>query len=30
MLVNDNTVEYNISQEKRNSHETIYDGAIGV
>jgi len=27
MLVNDNTAEYNVSQEKRNNHETIYDGA---
>jgi len=30
MLVNDNTVEYNVSQAKRNYHETIYNGAIGV
>jgi len=30
MLVNDNTPEYNVSQEKRNNHETIYDGAVGI
>ena len=30
MLVNDNTAEYNVSQEKRNYHETIHDGAIGM
>ena len=30
MLVNDNTAEYNVSQEKRNNHETNYDGAIGI
>ena len=30
MLVNDNTAEYNISQEKRNYHKTIYDGPIGI
>jgi len=23
-------VEYNVSKEKRNYHETIYDGAIGI
>jgi len=30
MLVNDNTADYNLSQEKRNYHETIYDGPIGT
>jgi len=30
MLVNDNTAQHNVSQEKRNNHETIYDGAIGI
>jgi len=32
MLVNDNyrAAEYNVSQEIRNCHETIYDGAIGI
>jgi len=30
MLVNDNTAEYNVSQEKRNYHATIYDGAVGI
>jgi len=30
MLVNDNTAEYNVSHEKRDHHETIYDGAIGI
>jgi len=30
MLVDDNTVEYNVSQEKTNYHETIYDGAIDI
>jgi len=29
MLVNDNIAEY-VSQEKRNYHETIHDGAIGM
>jgi len=29
MLVNDNTAEYNV-KKKRNYHETIYDGAIGI
>jgi len=29
MLVNDNTVDY-VSQEKKNYHDTIYDGAIGI
>jgi len=28
-LVNDNTAEYNL-KKKRNYHETIYDGAIGI
>jgi len=23
-------MEYNFSQEKRNYHETIYDGAMGI
>jgi len=27
MLVNDNTAEYNVSQEKK---ETVHDGAIGM
>jgi len=30
LSVNDNTAECNLSQEKRNHHETIYDGAIGI
>jgi len=30
LSVNDNTAECNVSQEKRNYHETIYDGAIGI
>jgi len=30
MLVKDNTAEYIVSQQKRNYHETIYDGAIGI
>jgi len=31
MLVNDNTAECNVSQEKkRNNHGTIYDGAIAL
>jgi len=30
LSVNDNTGECNVSQEKRNYHETIYDGAIAV
>ena len=30
MLVKDNTAEYIVSQENRNYHETIYDGAIGI
>jgi len=31
MLVNDNIAEYNVSQEKkRNYHETIHDGAMGM
>jgi len=30
MLVNDNTAEYTVFQEKRNYHETIYDGTIGI
>jgi len=30
MLVNDNTAEYNVSQKKRNYHETIYNGAISM
>ena len=30
MLVNDNTAEYNVSQEKRKYHENIHDGAIGM
>ena len=32
MLVNDNTAEHNVSQEKKKLryHETIYNGAIGV
>jgi len=30
MLVNDNTAEYNVFQEKGNYHETIYDSAIGI
>ena len=30
MLVNDNTAEYEVSQEKRNQHKTIYDGTIGI
>jgi len=30
MLVNYNTAEYNVSHEKRNYHETIYDGAIDI
>jgi len=29
-LVNDNIAEYNASQKKRNNHETIHDGAIGM
>jgi len=30
MFVNDNTAEYNVPQEKKNYHETIHDGAIGM
>jgi len=30
MLVNDNAAECNVSQEKRNNHETIYDGATVI
>ena len=30
MLVKDNTAEYIVSQQKRNYHETIYGGAIGI
>ena len=31
MLVNDNTAECNASQEKKkNYHESIYDGTIGI
>jgi len=30
MLVNDNTAEYNVSQEKKDYYETIYDGAISA
>jgi len=30
MLVKDDTAEYIVSQENRNYHETIYDGAIGT
>jgi len=30
MLVNDNTAEYTVFQEKRNYHETIYDDTIGI
>jgi len=30
MLVNDNTAEYNVSQEKKKHHETMHDGAIGT
>jgi len=31
MLVNDNTAEYNVFQEKKtNYHEPIYNGAIGT
>jgi len=30
LLVNDNTAECNVSQEKRNYHETMHDGAIGI
>ena len=31
MLVSDNTAEYNVSQEKkRNYHETIHDGTVGM
>jgi len=30
ILVNDNTAEYNVSQEKKNYCETIYDGAISI
>jgi len=29
-LVNDNTAECNVSQEKSNYHEIIPDGAIGM
>jgi len=29
MLVNDNSAEYNL-KKKRNNHETIHDGAIGI
>ena len=28
--VNNNTAECNVSKEKRNYHETIYDGAVGI
>jgi len=30
LLVNDNTADCNVSQEKRNYYETIHDGAIGI
>jgi len=30
MLVSGNTAEYNVSQEKRNYHETIYNGATVI
>ena len=30
MLVNDNTAEYKFLKKKRNYHETIHDGAIGM
>jgi len=30
LSVNDNTAECNVSQEKRNYHETIHDGTIGI
>jgi len=30
LLVNGNTVECNVSQEKRSYDETIHDGAIGI
>jgi len=30
MFVSDNTTEYNVSQKKRNYHETIHDGPTGM
>jgi len=30
MSVNNNTAEYNVPQGKRNDHETIHDGAVGM
>ena len=30
MSVKDKTTEYIVSQQKRNYHKTIYDGAIGI
>ena len=30
MLVNDNTAGYNVEKKKKNYHEIIYDGAIGI
>jgi len=30
MLVNDNTAECNVSREKKNYHETIYDSPTGI
>jgi len=30
MLVSDNTGECNVSQEKINCHETIYDSSVGI
>jgi len=30
ILVKDNTAEYNVSQEKKNYYQTMYDGAIGM
>jgi len=30
LLVSANTAECNVSQHKRNYHETIYDSAIGI
>jgi len=30
MLVNSNTVEYNVSQEKKKLYETIHGGTLGM